>query len=219
MVDLLVSFLQQVGCSLFAPDSARAKHGDGAVFFVGEVFLYPVWKFSERGSLGIDGVLKGSNVILIGIAGIHENNIVPFDQGIPVGRCYVGSDARTGVDAWNTQRDNFALQFDFGAFERHFCSPRIFVDNPRKPRQILDCGEHLIDSIVRPSDRPINPFGSDQECAPKVSARHVCLKMFTHVNGVGYRTKVIKRCDANGHDIKALNCSQDTSPKPLSTAT
>src|SRR5690606_11032479 len=124
MVDLLETFLEHEARSLLATNATSAEHGHLLVLLRIVLLTHIFGEFAEGPGLRVDRPLEGADRYLVIIAGVDQQHFRIADQRIPVLRLDIGADPLVGTDARYADGDDFLLQLDLGAIERHLVAER-----------------------------------------------------------------------------------------------
>ncbi len=162
---MLEALGEEVGGGFFTTDTASTKHGDVFVVLGIEVSGDVGGEFVEGIGVRIDRTCKGTDFDFVLVASVDDKYVRIGDQGVPVLGFDVGADEIGRIDRWDAEGDNFGAESDSEPIEWRFGSDRFFVFEIGKTGIGGESGEDGIDTRASTRDRPIDPFGCQQDCA------------------------------------------------------
>ena len=130
-----------------------------------EVFTHIGRKLPKAFGVWIHCPLKAANTALVVIAGIDQHYLRVIQQCIPVPRLYVGPYLRVGVYALLPHRNDFLLEFDLHAIERHVIIEGFLVFQVREAGVATQVVQYLVNALPAAGDSTVDSLPGQQQRA------------------------------------------------------
>src|SRR5436190_2140926 len=160
--NLIEALTFHVGASLFAADSARAKHHDWLVLEFGGQPANSRREASEMFDAECYRVLECAELHFVIVSRIEQRNRSSFvEPTFKLARSELRRGSLGWIDAPNPEGDDFPLDADQHAVERLFVADANFGPEIRQPRYRPQLVQQQIDLVAAAGHEYVNSLGAE----------------------------------------------------------
>ena len=184
-----------IGRRLLAAYAAGAEHGYLAALHLLPVLLRPLRELAKAVRLGVEGVAEGAERNLVVIARVDDDRVRIGDQRVPVRRFDIGAGVADGIKVRNSHRDDFALEADLHAVERHLVGMAVLDVYPREVREAVEMRDEFADGFGRSGDSAVDSLMRKEKRAAYAALAAEGCKRRAHFLPKGKGSEAVERCD------------------------